>query len=454
MKLLIWCPRYIAGGGPRLLPNLVNALARQEEVEHIRVVLHPNVDIKNINPGGDLPIEIIPVQMNQPDPVKRPWLMKEGKIWGIKGTGYMKRVLRAILNIDMAKWEAEHQKTIAPDDFQEQLYHHSRDRDVVYHFWPHFQHKHLLVDRPTVCTIQDTIVLDFPEIGGGQFTRAEWQNTKEWVEKTTKVVVSSQHTKSRLVRHFGAAGEGAVVVPHRVSPIPANANSTSDVLGQLPREYIVYPANISTHKNHYNLFVAFSRFQRRKKFPLVLFGYSMEVLNAQYPDWPDLWHFARLTGLIDRLGLRKYEDFYAFGYLSDIDANAIIKNANALIMPSMAEGGGSYPVEEALRCGIPVLCSDIPVMREHLAFTKAKIAWFDPYSPDSIVKSLDEFYDHYEDYKSSVQQHMHAPGQTWDDVARGYMDVFRLAVHTFGKKQVNDGRRHRSEINSCDGISH
>ena len=33
-------------------------------------------------------------------------------------------------------------------------------------------------------------------------------------------------------------------------------------------------------------------------------------------------------------------------------------------MSSLDEGGDSYPVEEALSVCIPVLCSDIPVMRK------------------------------------------------------------------------------------------
>jgi len=33
-------------------------------------------------------------------------------------------------------------------------------------------------------------------------------------------------------------------------------------------------------------------------------------------------------------------------------------------MTSLAKGGGSYPVEEVLSVGTPVLCSDIPIMRD------------------------------------------------------------------------------------------
>lgn len=51
------------------------------------------------------------------------------------------------------------------------------------------------------------------------------------------------------------------------------------------------------------------------------------------------------------------------GALQDRDLRALLTGARALLMPSFAEGYG-LPVAEALAIGTPVLCSDLPALRE------------------------------------------------------------------------------------------
>lgn len=51
------------------------------------------------------------------------------------------------------------------------------------------------------------------------------------------------------------------------------------------------------------------------------------------------------------------------GYLTDPDLRAVVAGAHALVLPSVDEGFG-LPVLEAFACGVPVVCSDIPALRE------------------------------------------------------------------------------------------
>jgi glycosyltransferase involved in cell wall biosynthesis len=48
---------------------------------------------------------------------------------------------------------------------------------------------------------------------------------------------------------------------------------------------------------------------------------------------------------------------------SDRAMAALLRGARALLLPSLAEGFG-LPVAEALAVGVPVLCSDLPALRE------------------------------------------------------------------------------------------
>ncbi|MGH3624526.1 MAG: glycosyltransferase family 4 protein, partial [Sciscionella sp.] len=51
------------------------------------------------------------------------------------------------------------------------------------------------------------------------------------------------------------------------------------------------------------------------------------------------------------------------GYLSDVDLRSVVAGAGALVLPSRNEGFG-LPVLEALACNVPVVCSDLPALRE------------------------------------------------------------------------------------------
>jgi glycosyltransferase involved in cell wall biosynthesis len=49
--------------------------------------------------------------------------------------------------------------------------------------------------------------------------------------------------------------------------------------------------------------------------------------------------------------------------LSDAKVASLLRGARGLLLPSFAEGFG-LPVIEALASGVPVLCSDLPALRE------------------------------------------------------------------------------------------
>ena len=135
-----------------------------------------------------------------------------------------------------------------------------------------------------------------------------------------------------------------------------------------------------------------------------------------------------MSGLIQRHGLVSGKDFFALGYTSDADIHHLVQHATALIMPTLAEGGGSFPVEEALCLGVPVLCSDIPVLREHLTGRTARIGWFDPESPEAIRAALTDLIEHQAEYRQAAIAGMQDPRPSWDDVAAQYADVFTKLV--------------------------
>ncbi|HDT6578881.1 TPA: glycosyltransferase family 4 protein [Bacillus cereus] len=386
MRILIWTQNESPGGGTRLLANLLPAMARQDDIELIRIIVSPRSKFKErINTTNLSNVEII---------------YFDGEINSQKGKNFIK------------------------------------DCHVIYYFWPHHQ-KYVDVNRPSVCTFHDATILDFvPPFTSGTYIREYWEDLKKWLDGCTTVIAPSQYVKSRIIAHFGDDLQSTVVIPHAILPIGYSSElfSDSSFTSFLPTEYFVYPSNTSPHKNHYNLLLAYSKFTKRKKYPLVLFGPYTDLLQNEPPSWPEIPFIPTLVSLIKRLELRRSEDIYPIGFVTDQDVASLIKNAKALIMPSLSEGGGSYPVEEALRLGVPVLCSDIPVMREHLSRHSAKVVWFNPESVDSILQALEEITINYDEYKLSTVQGINDPAESWEDIAKKYIHVMRQAYLKYYNK--------------------
>ena len=53
-----------------------------------------------------------------------------------------------------------------------------------------------------------------------------------------------------------------------------------DAPAKLPQRYLIYPANLNSHKNHFNLLIAFERWPQRSTIPLVLVGEGTELLHS------------------------------------------------------------------------------------------------------------------------------------------------------------------------------
>ena len=162
---------------------------------------------------------------------------------------------------------------------------------------------------------------------------------------------------------------------------------------------------------------------------MVLVGDGVQILRAENHNVPGRhWREDGLRGLMNRLGLVPGRDLFPLTYVSDNDLIYIMNHATALIMPTHAEGFG-LPVLEALARGVPVLCSDIPVLHETLAGRSADVLWFDPYLPEDIVSKVNTLLDNYDHYKQSAEAGRNDPRPDWPDTAEQYVQVFKKTLN-------------------------
>ncbi|AHI01284.1 glycosyltransferase family 1 protein [Kutzneria viridogrisea] len=112
------------------------------------------------------------------------------------------------------------------------------------------------------------------------------------------------------------------------------------------------------------------------------------------------------------------------GYLSDVDLRSVVAGASALVLPSREEGFG-LPVLEALACNVPVVCSDVPALRE-VAGGQAHLV---PVGDiDALAAAMTAAL---EDPPSSdvlAARRAHASGFTWRRCAESTVDAYRRAT--------------------------
>jgi glycosyltransferase involved in cell wall biosynthesis len=91
---------------------------------------------------------------------------------------------------------------------------------------------------------------------------------------------------------------------------------------------------------------------------------------------------AQLRALTQELGLQARVRFV--GYVSDADLQGLWRTAACAAFPTLGEGFG-LPVIEALAHGLPVACSDLPVLRE----VAGELAhYFDPHDPADAARAI------------------------------------------------------------------
>jgi glycosyltransferase involved in cell wall biosynthesis len=250
----------------------------------------------------------------------------------------------------------------------------------------------------------------------------ERETVGTWIDSDARIVISSRATSMSLRELFNVEATRFQIVPlsgdHARS---GNRAEFPDSWSWPTRDYLVYAANISPHKNHELLLEAFADWGQ--KVPLVLTGEGADFAQNQRGQYLD--HFSR------NLGIKVGETLIPLGYISSEFYNRVLDRAWGLVMCSLAEGGGSFPVWEALLTGIPVICADIPVMREHMERVEGEVIWFNPHSQRDLKEKLNYLDVNYSSLKQrAMHQIKRLKHRSWIDVAEDYLEIIESIGNT------------------------
>ncbi|HEU0087338.1 MAG TPA: glycosyltransferase family 1 protein [Pseudonocardiaceae bacterium] len=251
-----------------------------------------------------------------------------------------------------------------------------------------------------VVTIHDLAFLDRPDhLAAAQ--RDLPALVRSAVARAAVVCTPSAAVAGQVARRLRVPAERIVVTPLGVDQEWLAASPPTPALQarlRLPRRYL--------------LFVGAA--QPRKGLDVLL------TAHAAQPDLPPLV-LAGPAGWGEPLAT--CSRVHPVGYLDDADLHAVVAGAAALVLPSRDEGFG-LPVLEAMATGVPVVCSDLPALREIASGLATLVP---PGDPTPLAAALGTVAGAGPDPAAATARRAHAASYTWRACATATVHAYRRA---------------------------
>ncbi|UQA56713.1 glycosyltransferase family 4 protein [Polyangium aurulentum] len=270
---------------------------------------------------------------------------------------------------------------------------------------------------PTLVTVHDVMWLVTPSlVEGNPLLRAvNWPFLAggAWhALRRATLLLAVSHATADAIRAFDPdAGKRVRVAPNGVEPVfqpPADPEAAraraARAIGTDAPYFLVLGTN-QPYKGHEHALRGFAR---------ASVGDTRLVLVQRRGGRRGLGRLARALGIEDRVLFRHA--------LSREDIVALMQSATALVHPSLVEGFG-LPALEAAACGLPVVASAIPALREVLADAAVHVP---PADPGALARALERVAG-----DAGLRAQMRARGLAraaeygWDACARATLAAYR-----------------------------
>jgi len=298
-------------------------------------------------------------------------------------------------------------RTRPSDSYFEEL-----DLDVVHVLVP----RHVPTDRPTLFNPYDLRHVFHPDLFRERLVREWEQQIPPACREATIVDTPSQATKDAVVEQYDIDPDWVQPLPlgPSISPEPGDDSLLAAVTDRydLPDSFALFPAKTWPHKNHRRLVdaLAYIRDSHDETVPLVCTG------NRTTP-WVEAEHSVE--------SLDSHTAVQDLGYIDASDLRALYHLSDLLVYPSLYEGGG-LPVLEAWQFDTPVVCSDIPPLREKGGDA---VAYVDPTSVEDIGDTIYEVWTDSSLREGLVDRaRVRRESFTWRRTARIYHALYRKAA--------------------------
>jgi glycosyltransferase involved in cell wall biosynthesis len=184
---------------------------------------------------------------------------------------------------------------------------------------------------------------------------------EKMLSATKAVIVNSISVKDDIKKFFPDIKCNVFNLPFSATPLkswfePSEKNLVMKY--NLPEKYFIICNQFWLHKDHLTAFKAFANFIQKtgqNNMYLVCTGSTHDFRDSRY--FIDLERKAAKLEVLDKIRF--------LGYIPKKDQIDIMKNAVAVIQPTLFEGGpGGGAVYDAIAIGVPAILSDIPINKE------------------------------------------------------------------------------------------
>jgi glycosyltransferase involved in cell wall biosynthesis len=233
------------------------------------------------------------------------------------------------------------------------------------------------------------------------------------VHRAAVVVTPSHAVADEVAETYGVSPDRLAAIPLGVSDewftTPRPDPEARQRLG-LPERYFLFVGSLEPRKNLPLLLDAYrSALHEGRDVPaLVLLG-------------PPGWGPA-----LDTAGIPQGKLLFT-GYRSDDELRATVAGSAALVYPSSYEGFGLPPLE-AFACGVPVIASDLSVVREVVGEDGRLAVRVPPGDTAALTQALLDRAASDESPSLAEERRAHARGFSWHATAQATLEVYERAA--------------------------
>lgn len=228
---------------------------------------------------------------------------------------------------------------------------------------------------PQVPVFHDLAFEHFPQDVNRLFSWHYRKYFPQYAEKAKRIITVSEFTKADVVKHYDVDPAKIDVVYNACAdyfhPISEAEKAQTRQDFSQGQPYFHTVGAIQPRKNLVNLITAFDQFKQQTGS-----NYKLLIVGRKAWNFEEVIHsYAKST----------FKDDIIFtGFVSDQDLNRIYGASNGLVYVPLFEGFG-IPIVEAMRCHVPVICSNTSSMPE-VAGDAALLV--DPYNAVEIVSAM------------------------------------------------------------------
>lgn len=205
----------------------------------------------------------------------------------------------------------------------------------------------------TITAVHDLTYVHYPELIEKNNLPHLHRVVPRSIKKSDLILTVSESTKSELVKLFGINPSRIIVttVPPDDQFLTRNDNEIHKKYSIPTKKYIFFISNIEPRKNLPLLIKAYSGLPKS-----ITSDYSLVISGGMG------WKSEESLDAIKTAQDNNLKVVYT-GYIDEQDKSALYQNASLFVMPSIYEGFG-MPILEAIASKVPVVATDIPVLRE------------------------------------------------------------------------------------------